>query len=240
MRTRLLALLLVLVCPVVLSCGSGIVSGFEWEVTPEQRTIERGQTATFLIKIKKKVNINANVELRVTGAPADATTSLDPPIIPDTSQDSTLRISTTTSTVEATYNLKVFAKEVGQATEYELERLLLVTASGGAPDFSLGVDPLHYAFPNLNHSPTFTYYIRPLSGFLGTVNIEVIGLGDDYVLSAPVTPPSVTITGGGKGGTFVIQPVVAPPTPPMTYAKVRATSGSIVHEQTIALEFPPS
>lgn len=238
---RVLGLCLTCLTLLLADCPTGPgVSVFDWSVTPERRTVQPGEQTTFTIKIESKVNINAQVALRVEGTPSGATATFDTPNLPDTATTTTLTVQTPATIEAGTYTLKIFAKESGQA-EYEDDVLLIVETSAGEPDFTLEVDPAEFTFPSIEFGMTFTYYVRPLNDFQGTVAASVSGLSDDLVLGQAVTPPQVAIgPTGGAGGTFVLRLQPHPPVPTPVDITVTATSGNLTHTRTIRINIPQS
>jgi hypothetical protein len=222
-------------------CSGGLItlSFFNWTVNPGRRTVARGQQTTFRIRIDSKENINSNVNLNVSGLPANTTATFSPQRLGSTGRNSTLTVQTTNQTPIGTFTITISATEVGFNT-HTFDRLLFVTETGGSePDFSLEVNPLQHTFEDFGVGPTFTYFVRPLNGFSGTVDVSLSGLTDDLLLAQAVTPPSVGVNVGGHagaGGTFVLYALPTPPVQTPVFLTVTATGGGITHTAMIRID----
>jgi hypothetical protein len=218
--------------------GSG-GNSFDWTLTPRERRIAPGAEATFDIKLKSKENINSTVRFSATNAPTNATATFDVHTLPSTGDVNTLRVQTAANTPLGTWEVNVTAEEIGHSTHTKQARVIVETSSG-QPDFSLEVEPDEDTLTGSSSTKTFTFYVRPLNGFQGTVDIAVTGVADPlYLTGAGPTPAHLTYqTGdGGKGGTFVLYSateISADPT-----ITVTATSGSLSHSRQILLHLRP-
>jgi hypothetical protein len=227
---------LLLLC--LAGCGS-TGSSFDWDVTPDRTTVAPGGKATYNLTVKSKMNINSEVSLRVTGAPPNATVSVNPTKISGTGTTATLSVQTAGSTPEGTYTISVFATETGQS-EVSKDVLLIVSSNSTTADFSLEVDPAAFTFTDAESGKTFTYFVRPLNSFAGTVSVSVSGVPSFAVLSQAPTPASVTIGGatGGAGGTMVLRMTTGAFGQGPFDLTVTATSGGITHQRTIRITPP--
>jgi hypothetical protein len=215
-------------------------SSFDWSVTPDRRTVAPGDATTFSIKIDSKENINSEVELSYGHLPPSATASFSQRKLPSTARTSTLTVTTSDQTPIGTYHITVAAKEVGHS-DHGTQNVLFVSDAGTDPDFSLELDPLDYTFTSFEAtSTTFTYFVRPLNGFAGDVGVALSDLGPNLYPIQDVTPPSVTVGGGGgAGGTFVLYAYAdGPPSQPYVDITVTATSGTLSHSGKIRIHFP--
>ena len=233
---RAIGLFLLLFACAHASCGTEPspigVGAFEWTVTPEVLTIQRGAAGSFAIRLNSKVNINANVQLSLTGnIPQNSTPTLNPAALGSTGRDATLRIQTTPDTPEGAYTVNIVATEIGADTHMIAVRVDVVSGTG--PDFTLEVDPTTITLDSRSPGPTVTYFVRPRNGFLGTVDISIDGVsvpGGALLLVQGPTPPQLVFTNSsGRGGTFVLQLAELPAFPPSVTLTVRAVSGAIVH-----------
>lgn len=210
------------------ACPEDPGSSFEWSVSPKQRTVAQGTPAVFQIKVDSKQDINSTVKLSATDVPSGTTAVFSNPNLGSTGRTSSLTFETSEVAI-GTYTVTVHAAEVGY-NSYTSDRLLIVTGEGGDADFSLEVNPGEYAFTSFDIGHTFTFFVRPLNGFLGTVDIALSGLNENLDLLQGLTPASLEFTdGSGKGGTFVISAVHTVPMPAYVDVTVTATSGSLVH-----------
>jgi hypothetical protein len=218
-------------------CGSG-TEAFRWEVTRERVTIMPGDTATYTVTIKSKSSDKSKVALRGSGWPADATATFSPQPIGSTGTESTLTIQTTPLTEIGTYNIRVFATEEND-TEREIDVLLIVSGGTTGADFSLEVEPASYTFTGNLVPKTFSYFVRPLSSFSGTVAITASGVPSFMQVLGP-NPSSVTMGGGvgGAGGTLTVIPKEASFGQGPFDLTLTATSGNITHTRTIHITPP--
>jgi hypothetical protein len=210
------------------ACPEDPGSSFQWSVTPDRRQVVQGTPAVFQIKVDSKQNINSTVKLSATGVPNGTTAVFSNPNLGSTGRTSSLTFETS-DVVIGTYTVTVRAEEVGYTT-YTADRLLIVTGESSEADFSLEVNPGEYSFPSFETAHTFTFYVRPLNGFLGTVDIALSGLNENLDLAQDVTPASLEFTNsGGAGGTFILGAVQTSDMPAYVDVTVTATSGSLVH-----------
>jgi hypothetical protein len=238
LRSCLFVFVALLVAVGVGGCGSS-TGALTWDVTPDTRTIAQGASTTYTVNFTTKHDINATVSLRVTGLPTNTTGTFNPQVISSTGTSSTLTIQTAVDTPIGTYQIHIFATELGQA-EQDIVRTLIVTGTQGGPDFSLDVQPPDYIYNGFG-AKSFSYFVTPLNNFSGDVAITVTGLSDDMFITSGPNPPTLAINQNGHsgaGGTFVlsIDPVGAIQTP--VTITVTATSGSIVHTRTIQITIP--
>ena len=224
------------------SCGTEPtqlgVGTFEWTVTPDALTIQRGAAGSFAIRLNSKVNINANVQLGFSGnIPPNSTPTLNPASLGSTGRDATLRFQTTSDTLEGAYTIEIVATEVGAGTTSLSRRVDVVSGTG--PDFTLEVNPLTITLTDRSPGPTITYYVRPRNGFQGTVAISIEGAsapgGAPLLVHGPSLPQLVFTGSGGQGGTFVPQVAERPTLPPSVTLTVRAVSGGIVHTMPLTV-----
>jgi hypothetical protein len=238
---RIAALACAVAAVLLQGCGAAPGSSFNWEITPgNQQTVAPGGQMVYTITIQSKENINSRVFLRVEGVPPNATATFDQQTLPDTATQATLTVQTAASTPVGTYTLTIFAQEEGR-TEVSNSRTLFVASSGGGPDFSLDLTPTEHTFTAGGGSPTISYYLNPLNGFSGNVNVSVSGLTDDLTITQGPSPPTVGLNvdgHAGAGGTFVLSyaPVGAVQSP--VDVVVTATNGTITHTRTLHLTLP--
>jgi len=157
------------------------------------------------------------VELAVSGTPAGATTTLNPPT---TSGTYTLTVASGTAQA-GTYTLTV------TGTSGSLEHITTVTVT--ITDFSLSPSPVTQTVVR-GKSTSYTVTVNRLSGFPGDVTLGVTGLPSRA--TATFTPKTVTNPGSQstlrvttnsktQTGTFVLT--------------ITGTSGSLVRSSTVTL-----
>ena len=239
---RAIGLLLLLFACAHASCGTEPtplgVGTFEWTVTPDVLTIQRGAAGSFAIRLNSKVNINADVQLSLSGnIPPNSAPTFNPASFGSTGRDATLRFQTTSDTLEGAYTINIAANEIGAGTTSLSRRVDVVSGTG--PDFTLEVDPPAITLTDRTPGPTLTYFVRPRNGFLGTVDISIDGAvapgGALLLVSGPSLPQMVFTSPAGRGGTFVLQLADRPTFPPSVTLTVRAVSGAIVHTMPLTV-----
>jgi len=209
----------------------------KWELSPSRGEIAIGGAAPFTITVESKANINSDLELTTT--PVNGIVSSLPASVTSTASTIEGSFYAAPGIEPGAYSIDVNVREEG--TEYGLPQTFLLTVSqgGDAPDFSLEVDPIETTV-NVETGRTFTFYVRPLNGFSGTVAIALTGLTDDLELAQALTPPTLDFppASGGKGGTFVLRYQPTPPVTSPVVLTVTATAGSLSHSRTITLTLP--
>ena len=93
------------------------VSGLTWSMSPDRQTVTAGETATFSVTIQSKANINARVNLAVSGFPFEPppgiTVTFDPPRLGESSTSGTVRVQTASNIPVNEYTFGVTAAEDG-------------------------------------------------------------------------------------------------------------------------------
>lgn len=210
-------------------CDVGPIQDFlSANIEPHERIIARGGTAVFNITVSSRMNINAAVALAVGGVPADWTALFSPPTIPDTGISATLTVHVPADTELGTRRLQVTLTEVGGESESET-LLVHVVEDPGQPDFSIELDPAEYTFQG-GESPTLTYRIHSVNGFVGTVNVSLADIVPPIVLAGDPSPATIELD-GSAGGTYVLR---ADGDDPFEFDfRLIATSGNRTHERTV-------
>jgi hypothetical protein len=211
---------------------------FVWSLTPTEAETAIGQLVSFQIRIDTKSNINNDVELEPGAVPDGFTVSL-PTGMTSTQQTADGTVYASPAVEEGTYEVEIRAREAGG--EFTARQIrVTVTNAGGSADFSVEVDPQTFTM-EIELGKTFTYYVRPLNGFTGTVAVTITGLTDDLVFGQVLTPSTLDFPpgSGGKGGTFVLRYLPQPPVASPVQLVVTAQSGTIVHTRTITLTLVP-
>jgi hypothetical protein len=206
---------------------------FDWSISPRRVEIDPGDEAVFDIELFSKEDINSDVRFAVANVPPGSTAAFESTVLASTANTNELRIQTTAGTPVGTWTLEVTAEEIGHGA-YTLTALLIVGASGG-PDFTLEVSPAEATLIQGLPEPTLTFYVRPLNGFEGTVDIS-LDVPDPLLLSQGPSPSALVLADeGGQGGTFVVRlPAGAFVAGDVTLT-VTASSGGLVHSGTVLL-----
>jgi hypothetical protein len=220
-------------------------STFNWTVTPslEGLKIQKGFAGTFAIRLISKANINSDVSLSVSGSlPPSSTATFTPQQLGSTGRDAVFTIQTTPQTPAASYPLTITATEIGYGS-HDIPVRVDVLATTEAPDFLLEVDPAEFTLRR-GSGPTIQFIVRPVNGFIGTVNVSLEGINAPpapVLIVSPVNPPQLSFSSGdgGKGGTFVLGLADRPSYPSTWLLSLEAVSGSISHSRTLTITINP-
>jgi hypothetical protein len=102
-------------------------------MSPSQQTVTAGETATFTVTIERKANINARVNLSVSGFPFETppgiTVTFDPPRLGESSTSGTVRVQTAPNLPVNQYSIWVTAVEDGGEP---VDRVVVVGVRAGA------------------------------------------------------------------------------------------------------------
>lgn len=219
-------------------CATEAGDVFVWDLTPGRAETTVGGLVPFQIKISTKANINSDVELGQASVPEGFVVTM-PAEMASTQETAEGTIYVSPGVEAGTYSIQIQAREAG--TDWSLPKtiLVIVGGAGSEPDFTVEVDPPSFTM-NVETGKTFTYYVRPLNNFAGTVGITLSPLPDDLLLSTPVTPSTLTFQagGGGQGGTFVLRYTPTPPVPSPVEVIVTVSGNGVTHTRTITLTLP--
>lgn len=215
------------------ACVTETSDVLDWELSPDRADSHSGGVVFFHVQIKSKKNINSDMELQAT-APAGFELAL-PTTLASTADEAEGEVFVPAGLDPGTYKIEVAVREEGGSWYSKSILLFISDEEGGEPDFSVELDPTSSTM-EAGVGQTFTYYVRPLHGFLGTVEISLSQVGDDLVLSQGISEPVLTFSNsGGKGGTFVIRYEPHPPVASPVELTVTVSGGGVVHTRTLTL-----
>jgi hypothetical protein len=104
-----------------------------WSMSPSEQTVTPGGIATFTATIERKANINARVNLAVSGypfqTPPGITVTFDPPRLGESSTSGTVRVQTASNLPANKYSIWVTATEDGGEA---VDRFVVVDVRPGA------------------------------------------------------------------------------------------------------------
>jgi hypothetical protein len=210
---------------------------FRWRLTPAEARAGFGQLVNFQVTIDTKSNINSNVELAQGAVPEGFTVTM-PTTMASTQQTADGTIYLSPALEAGTYQVEIQAREAG--AEFTANSIqITVTGPGEGADFSVEIDPEAVTL-EVETARTFTFYVRPLNGFSGSVALALTGLPDDLTTQG-LTPSTLDFppgSGGGQGGTFVVSYTPVPPVASPVQLVLTASSASIVHSRTYTLTLP--
>jgi uncharacterized membrane protein/regulation of enolase protein 1 (concanavalin A-like superfamily) len=195
---------------------------FTLTASPSSQTVVVGNGTTYTASISPLNSYTGTATLSVSGLPAGVTASFNPATI-TASGNSTLTITTASTTTAGTYTLTI------SATDGALTHTTTVTlVVQGAPDFSLTATPGSQTVTQGNGT-TYTTSISALNSYTGTVSFSVSGLPTGA--TASFSPTSVTTSGSS---TLTVS--TATTTPAGTYTlTISATDGTLTHTTTVTL-----
>jgi hypothetical protein len=194
---------------------------FSLSASPSSGTVAQGGGGTsFTATVTAGTGFSGTVSLNVSGLPAGASASFNPPSI-STSGSSTLSVSTSSSTAPGSYPLTIMA--TSGALTHTANVTLVVSA-----DFSVAVTPSSTTVSR-GSSALYTVTVTPGSGFNGTVSLSVSGL--PRRANASFSPSSITTSGSS---TLTVSTMRKTPAGTFTLT-ISATSGGLKHTQQVTL-----
>ncbi|HZY62994.1 MAG TPA: Ig-like domain repeat protein, partial [Edaphobacter sp.] len=194
---------------------------FNLSASPSSRTVMQGDSTTYTASISPLSGFTGTVGLSVNGLPSGAMATFSPTSI-TTSGNSTLTVSTASTTPTGTYPLTI------TGTDGSLSHSATVNLVVGAPDFSISATPSSQTATPGN-SATYMTTIGALNGFTGTVNLSVTGLPSGA--TANLSPASVSASGSST-----VTVSTASTTPTGTYPlTITGTNGSLSHSAPVTL-----
>jgi hypothetical protein len=203
---------------------------FTVSATPASQTVVAGASAQpYVVHVAPTYGFTGAVSLSLTGAsggalPAGVTASFSSSSVPGASGSPTLTLATTAATPQGTYTLNVNGTSGGQSKTATITLVVLI------PDFVIA--PINNPAGTLPGHSTFTKVtVSPVNGFTGNVTLSATNLPPGATYS--FDPSSIT----GASGSSTLTLNIANSTPTNIYTiTITATSGGLVHSDTVALE----
>lgn len=202
------------------------LTGLTLAASPSYLLIQAGSSTTSTLTLTSIGGFAGNVSLTATISPSGPTVSLNPSSVAVASygtQQSTITVSTASSTPAGPYNLTITANGGGG------NRFLSLQVRVG-PDFSISANPASMSFP-AGSSATTLVTIRSLNSFAGPVSLSASVWVPGPTASFNTT--TLNLTPGGTGTsklTVSTNPSIAAGNYAVT---VNSASGSINHLQTV-------
>ena len=190
--------------------------------TPSSQTVTQGTWSSYTTTIGALNGFTGTVNLSVSGLPTGATASFSPASVAG-SGNSTLTVTTATTTLAGTYTLTITG--TSGTLSHSTTATLVVQ---GPPDFSISASPSSQTVTQGNGT-TYTTSISALNGFTGTVNLSVSGLPTGA--TASFNPTSVT---GSGNSTLTVTTATTTPAGTCTLT-ITGTSGTLSHSTTATL-----
>jgi hypothetical protein len=205
---------------------------FTGSVTPTFQTVVTGSSANYSISISAIDGFSGTIQFSLTGLPAGATASFNPPTVTG-SGTTTLTVSTSSSTPTGSYTLAVGGTSASVAHQGTLT-LNVGPAGSDFTDFSGSITP-SYQTITPGSSTGYNLAVTPINGFTGNVTLTVSGLPAG---ATGIFNPA-TITGGS--GSSLLSISTSSSTATGSYVlTITATSGSHVHSTTVNLNVGPA
>jgi hypothetical protein len=219
--------------PLVHSSTLTVVVGtqdFTGSITPIYQAVAPGGSVESVVILHTlgTLPFHNTATLSIDGLPAGVTAMFVPPTVdPDTNGSSTLTLTTTSSTAQGSYLLKVSATGGGQFHSSFLT--LAVSNPSTTGDFSGSINR-STASENPGGAAIYVLTVTPSGGFNGNVVLTASNLpsGTSANFSPAVVP--------GGSGTSTLTVTTSTTTPPgIYYITVTGSSGSLTHSTTLTL-----
>ena len=200
---------------------------FSMSASPSSRTITRGSQTSYTATVTPSGGFTGNVSLGVSGLPSGASATFSPTSVTITSGagNSTLNVTTNSSTPAGTYMLTIS----GTNGALNHSTTVTLTVNTGSPSFSIAVSPSSQTVTRPN-STAYTVTVTATNGFTGRVSLSARGLPSNS--SASFSPSSVT---GGGASTMTVSTNSSTSTGTFT-VRVRGTSGGTTHSVNVQLK----
>jgi len=183
-----------------------------------------GGSASYVLTTTPSGGFSSDISLNVSGLPAGATASFNPPVIAGGSGSSTLTIPTAANTpAPAIYSISI----VGSSGPLVHTAQVQLGVSNGTGDFSGTITNAGLSsqfVPSSGGSASFNIAVTPINGGAGDVTFSIEGLPGD---STATFAPSTVV---GSSGTSLLTVDVPSGTSPGTYTLIITAAGSgVVH-----------
>ncbi len=187
--------------------GTKICGDFNLSVSPASRTVIQGDSAAYTVTLDASGGFNGNVDLSVSGLPADASANFSvDPVAVSSSHQSTLTVTAGATTPAGTYTLTINGQQQQGGEEPSARS---VVAGGGnhsaqvtfvveeppvGSDFSIQATPTQQEVVQGN-SVDYTVSLTALNGFNDNVTLRVDGLPTDATDNFSLNPVPLSTTG---------------------------------------------
>ena len=159
---------------------------FALSASPGSRTVTAGSGANYTVTMTPSGGFSGTVTYSISGLPAGASGSFTPPSVSgSTPVNSTLAVTTSTTTPAGTYSLTI----TGTSGTTHNTSVTLVVNALPVGDFSLSATPASQTV-TAGTNTSYTVTMTPSGGFNGTVTYSVTGLPAGAV--AGFNPASVS------------------------------------------------
>jgi uncharacterized membrane protein len=212
-----------------LTVNSAAQADFTISDSPTSITVTSGATGHSTVTIGAVNGFTGTVSLSVSGLPSGASATFSPNTITNGSGNSTMSVTTSSSTPAGTYTLTITGTSTSPSLTHSTTVTLVVnTASTG--NFSLSAS-LSSQTVTAGNSASYTATITPAGGFTGSVTLSVSGLPSGATARFTVNP----VAGSGNS-TLTVNTSSSTPTGSYTLTITgTSTSPSLTHSTTVTL-----
>ena len=191
---------------------------FTGSIVPGSQTLGQGEIGSYTVQVIPINGFTGNVTLSVTGTPAGAIATFNPPVVTGGSGSTVLMIATGLSTPIGKYNLTL----TGTSGALSHSANVVFDVSSNA-DFTGRISPSSASVVPGGRA-SYTASVIPLNGFTGNVSVSISGLPAGATVQ--VSPSTVT---GGSGSASIIV-TTSNSTPLGSYTLTfTGTCGTLVH-----------
>ena len=179
------------------ACSVPATPDYAVSAAPASQTVLAGASTSYSVSTTPSGGFTGPVTFNVSGLPANATASFNPPSV-TTSGSSTMAVSTATTTPSGTYLLTI--NGVSGAMTRSITATLIVSTPPPppTPDFSLSISPSSVTVPAAGGAASYTVNITRSGGFSSAVTLSISGLPAGAVASFSPNPA------GGNTSTLTI------------------------------------
>lgn len=202
---------------------------FSLSASPSSVTVVQGKSGNTTISVTPSSGFTGSVSLSASGLPSGVTATFSPNPITNGSGNSTMSVTTSSSTPAGTYMLTITGTSTSPSLTHSTTVSLVVnTASTG--NFSLAAS-LPSQTVTAGNSASYTATVTPSGGFTGSVTLSVSGLPSGAAAKFSVNP----VAGAGNS-TLTINTSSSTPTGTYTLTITgTSTSPSLTHSATVTL-----
>jgi hypothetical protein len=199
-----------------------VTPDFSISATPSSRTVTPGNGTTYTATVTPSGGFTGSVTLSASGLPSGANATFSPN--PISSGNSTMNVTTSTSTPAGTYPLTI----TGTSGSLSHTATVTLVVSAGTPGFSISAAPTSRTVTRPN-STTYTVTVTAVNGFTGNVTFSARGLPSGA--TANFSPTSVA---GSGTSTLTISTTSSTSTGTFS-VRIRGSSGGTTHSVTVQL-----
>jgi len=193
---------------------------FSLSASPTSRTVTQGSSASYTATVAASGGFTGSVTLSVSGLPTNARATFSSNPINGGSGNSTMRVTTSSSTPTGSYTLTITGTS-GSITQSTTVTLVVNS-------FSMSVSPSSQTVTRGN-TTTYTVTVTAINGFSGTVSLRARSLPSNS--TASFSPSSIR---GSGTSTMTVTTTASTPTGTFNVA-VRGSSSNLTLTSTVRL-----